>query len=63
MAIPWYHNELMRQNDSIVESENKLKNLYRTVSKSILWAVYEKYKIDYELFGYNFTKEVLNLAQ
>ena len=63
MAIPWYHNEPVRQNYTIVEGENKLKNLYCSVSMPVLWAVYEKYKLYYALFEYNFTKEVLHLAQ
>ena len=41
--------------------EKKLAQLYRSVPRSKLIAVYRKYMFDYELFGYDFD-EVLKLA-
>ena len=41
--------------------EKKLAKLYRSVPRSMLIAVFRKYKFDYELFGYDFN-DVLKLA-
>ena len=43
------------------EKEKQLAKLYRTVPRSTLISVYRKYKLDYELFGYDFNT-VLKLA-
>ena len=39
---------------------NLLKTLYKSVSMPVLMAVYKKYKLDYDLFGYDF-KNVIKL--
>ena len=44
-----------------IAKENKLRKLYRTVKRSTLIAVFAKYKMDYELFGFDFNY-VLKLA-
>ena len=43
------------------DKDKHLAELYSTVSRSTLIGVYEKYKVDYELFGFDFNK-VLQLA-
>ena len=59
MEIPWRNTQLTNKHDA--DTKKKLRKLYGSVSKSVLWAVYDKYRFDYELFGYDFTKEVLQI--
>ena len=54
LEIPWRHNDFK-------DKKEKLKKLYGSVSESILWAVYDRFKQDYKLFGYDFKREVLEL--
>ena len=41
--------------------DNTLASLYKSVQRSTLVQVYQKYKFDYEMFGYNFNN-VLKLG-
>ena len=59
MEIPWRNTQLTNNNN--VDAKKKLRELYGSVPKSVLWAVYEKYSYDYELFGYDFRKQVLEI--
>ena len=57
MDLPWRH----KQSNTLDDRKNKLRKLYGSVSKSVLWKIYDKYRLDYELFGYDFVKEVLEI--
>ena len=59
MEIPWRNTQLTNNNN--VDAKKKLRELYGSMSKSVLWAVYEKYSYDYELFGNDFRKQVLEM--
>ena len=43
------------------EKDNTLAALYKSVQRSTLVQVYQKYKFDYEMFGYDFNN-VLKLG-
>ena len=62
---PWVNGKLMKSGKyKISEQYQKnaiLRELYRTVPRSVLIEVYYKYKLDYEMFGYDFN-DVLKLA-
>ena len=57
IALPWRH----KQSNTLADRKNKLRKLYGSVSKSVLWEIYGIYHLDYELFGYDFRKEVLEI--
>ena len=61
MAIPWRNTKFTKQNGNDTDKKKKLRELYGSVPKSVLWAVYDKYRFDYELFGYDFRKQVLEI--
>ena len=58
--IPWYHAGLSK-----VQAEEKhladMKSFYSKVPRETLLRVYEAYKLDFELFDYDFN-QVLTLA-
>ena len=47
--FPWKHKSINKESN-----ETRMKNLLKSVSKTVLFAVYKKYKMDYMLFGYDF---------
>ena len=59
--LQWKNGKLIKSGMSFKEKEKVLSKLYSTVPRSTLIQVYEKYKFDYELFGFNFNY-VLKIA-
>ena len=61
IPIPWYHAYLTEEKDLEKDHLEKMKSADSKVPRTTLIRVYEAYKLDYELFGYNFN-QVLMLA-
>jgi len=59
--IPWYHAGLTNEKDQEEKHLTKMKSFYSKVPRSTLIRVYEAYKLDFELFDYDFN-QVLTLA-
>jgi len=59
--IPWYHAGLTNEKDHEEKHLIKMKSFYSKVPRSTLLRVYEAYKLDFELFDYDFN-QVLVLA-
>ena len=61
IPIPWCNAYLTEEKDLEKNHLEKLKSAYSKVRRTTLIRVYEAYKLDYELFGYDFN-QVLMLA-
>jgi len=59
--IPWFHAGLTSEKDEEEKHLTKMKSFYSKVPRSTLIRVYEVYKLDFELFDYDFN-QVLMLA-
>ena len=59
--MKWENGKMIKSIDHHNDKEKQLSELYKTLPRSTLIAVYRKYKFDYELFGFDFDK-VLELA-
>ena len=61
VSIPWYHAVLSSEENEQEKHLVKMKSFYSKVPRSTLLRVYEAYKLDFELFDYDFN-QVLILA-
>ena len=59
--IPWSHAVLSNDQDQEEKHLAKMKSFYSKVPRSTLLRVYDAYKLDFQLFDYDFN-EVLSLA-
>ena len=59
--MDWQNGRLLSSSDKHGEKDKILGKLYSTARRSTLIQVYQKYKFDYEVFGYDFN-DVLKLA-
>ena len=59
--IPWYHAVLSHDQDREEKHLAKMKSFYSKVPRPTLMRVYQAYKLDFELFDYDFN-QVLILA-
>lgn len=60
-GMKWKNGRLISSSDKHGQKEKILGRLYATVRRSTLIQVYQKYKFDYEVFGFDFNK-VLRMA-
>ena len=61
--IPWAHAGLSQEDQSSSEAKHlaRMKSFYSKVPRDTLLRIYKAYKLDYELFDYDFN-QVLTLA-
>ena len=52
--MSWVNGNLISSEDKSNKKEDTLAKLYSSVPRSTLVQVYQKYKFDYEMFGYDF---------
>ena len=57
----WSNAKFIKSKNAQDKKEKMLREEYSRLSRSTLIEVYKKYKIDYEMFGFDFNK-VLKLA-